>query len=104
MVAQPHVSETEIGTDDDAILVLACDGVFDVMTDEQVAEWVYRENKELKMKGPRTSSSDDAAAIAQVMLHSWNRAFNELLGFRYVIAYSTCSRSFAILRHLLMKL
>jgi len=69
VVAQPHVSETHIVGSEDAILILACDGVFDVMTDEQVAEWVWREHGELKMKGQRTSSSEDAAVLAQALVN-----------------------------------
>jgi len=39
VTAKPYVSETEL-TEENLFLVLACDGVWDVLTDEQVVKLV----------------------------------------------------------------
>ena len=49
VTARPHISRTEL-SDDAEFVVIACDGVFDVLLDEDVTQLVKAEAKEGRMK------------------------------------------------------
>jgi len=70
--AEPYCSDTEL-TDEDTYVLLACDGVWDVMTDQEAMDFIEKTAKmyeqqiqEAKRKGKDTAATDssDAATAA----------------------------------------
>ena len=52
VIAQPEITYTNL-TPDDEFVVMACDGVWDVMTEEEVVEMIYTTVKEPSMCAKR---------------------------------------------------
>ena len=58
VVARPHVTETVL-TEDDDFLIIACDGVWDILTDQEAVDLVRREMEQ---------NSNENAAVANVLV------------------------------------
>jgi len=66
--AEPYCSDTEL-TDEDTYVLLACDGVWDVMTDQEAMDFIEKTAKmyeqqiqEAKRKGKDTAATDSSDA------------------------------------------
>ena len=48
VIAEPEISETQLEGSRDEYLVVACDGLYDVMNNQQIADWIHKQETQIE--------------------------------------------------------